>query len=169
MAFSTTKQRIANLAQRFKKLQGSPTYLARGVAIGVFVGIAPIMPLKTLLILATTILLRGSTVAALLVCTSICNPITYAPLYYLDWLVGNYLLPGKSSWNILETTITRMQQSSISEAIILAGQIGLDTTIVLLAGGFILALPLAFCSYPIAHRLFIKISRKKQLGRETKC
>jgi uncharacterized protein (DUF2062 family) len=109
-----------------------------------------------------TIILQGSTIAALLVCTSICNPITYAPLYYIAWLVGNILLPGKSTWALLETTITRMQHSSLSEALALAGQIGFDTTIVLLAGGLVLALPLAVCSYPIAYRLFVKFSKKNQ-------
>ena len=162
MAFTVLKTKVATLARRFKQLQGSPSYLARGVAVGVFVGFAPIMPIKTLLILAMTIILQGSTIAALLVCTSICNPITYAPLYYIAWLVGNILLPGKSSWALLETTITRMQQSSLSEALALAGQIGFDTTVVLLAGGLVLALPLALCSYPIAYRLFVKFSKKNQ-------
>jgi len=161
MAFTVLKTKVTTLARRFKELQGSPSYLARGVAIGVFVGFAPIMPIKTLLILAMTIVLRGSTIAALLVCTSICNPITYAPLYYIAWLVGNLLLPGKSSWALLETTIAVMQQSSLPEALALAGQIGFDTTVVLLAGGLVLALPLALCSYPIAYRLFIKFSKKE--------
>ncbi len=160
MAFTSLKTKITALARRFKELQGSPSYLARGVAIGVFVGFAPIMPFKTLVILAMTIVLQGSTVAALLVCTSICNPITYAPLYYIAWLVGNILLPEKSSWALLETTIVKMQQSGLSEAIALAGQIGFDTTVVLLAGGLVLALPLALCSYPIAYRLFVKFSKK---------
>ncbi len=155
------KQKFMSTFKKFKELQGSPTYLARGVVIGVFVGFAPLMPFKSAIILTTTVLLSCSTVAALLSCTIICNPLTYIPLYYIAWVIGDFLLPGKASWILLEQTITQMQQSSISEAIALAADVGLETIIVVLAGGCVLALPFAFFSYPIAHHLFQKMSRKQ--------
>lgn len=147
--------------KRFKELQGSPHYLARGITIGVFIGFAPITPFKTILILVLTFLLRSSTVAALLASALICNPITYIPLYYLAWLIGNFLFPGRATWATLETTVTKMQQSNLSEAIILAGQIGFDTAIVVLTGGLVLALPLAMLSYPLIYRLFLRIAKKR--------
>jgi uncharacterized protein (DUF2062 family) len=147
--------------QRFKALQGSPTYLARGAALGVFIGFAPIMPLKTMTIITISCIFPSSAVAAILVCTAICNPFTYVFLYYLAWIVGNYFLPGRSSWVLLEATITKMQQSSIIEAFVIAGQFGIDTSVVLLAGGNVLALPLAFLSYPLALLFFDRIAGRK--------
>jgi uncharacterized protein (DUF2062 family) len=158
--FSTMKRKIAAAVKRFKELQGSPSYLARGVAIGVFIGVAPLMPLKSILILTITLLLSSSTAAAFLVCTIICNPLTYVPLYYFAWLAGDMLLPGKASWDLMESTVTKMEQSSLSGALILAGQVGLETIVVVLAGGCVIALPLALVSYPLAHRLFNKFSGK---------
>lgn len=158
---NSVKVKFTALVKRFKELQGSPSYLAKGTAIGVFVGFAPLMPLKTMLILAGTMLLPSSTVAALLVCAIICNPLTYVPLYYLAWVVGNVVLPGRASWELLEATVTNMQGSSLSEAMILAGQVGFNTGLVVLTGGVILALPLALVSYPLSFRLFGSIARKR--------
>ena len=73
--------KAVQLFRRLKELQGSPASLARGTAVGVFIGFAPVMPLKSLLIVLLTVATRSSTVAGLLVCTIICNPLTYLPLY----------------------------------------------------------------------------------------
>jgi uncharacterized protein (DUF2062 family) len=155
------KKAISSLYQKFRQLQGSPASLARGTAIGVFIGIAPLMPFKSVLIVLITVAARSSTVAALLVCTVICNPFTYIPLYYFSWLVGNFVMPGRTSWESLIAAINRMQEAGLVAAIPLVGQIGFDAGAVLLAGGLVLALPMAFCSYPVALRFFVKIERKR--------
>jgi len=161
VSFSSTKLKIAASVKRIRELQGSPSYLARGVALGVFIGVAPLMPLKSILILLLSLMLSSSAVAAFLVCTIICNPLTYIPLYYLSWLTGNLLLPGKSSWTMLETSVSQMGQLSLSGALILAGKVGFETIIVLLVGGCVIALPLALVSYPFAHRMFKTFSKRK--------
>ena len=155
------KKFFKTLFQKFKQLQGSSVSLARGAAVGVFIGIAPVMPLKSILILLITVVTRGSTVAAILVCTLICNPLTYIPLYYLSWLVGNLILPGRANWETLKTVIDRMQEVGFVEAISFAGRVGLDTGMVLLVGGLVLALPLAILSYPLALRFFLGLERRR--------
>ena len=155
-------QRFTVVWQKFKALQGSPNSLAGGAAIGVFIGFAPVMPLKSILILLITGALRNSTVAALLVCTVICNPLTYLPLYYIAWLLGSLVLPGKADWTMLQTTVNQMHQEGLMHALRTAGQIGFDTGLVLLVGGCLIALPLAVISYPLALRLFARIELKRQ-------
>ncbi len=129
--------------------------------MGVFIGIAPVTPLKSILILLITMTTGSSTVAGLLVATIICNPLTYLPLYYLAWLLGDLLLPGRASWEILKVGVARMQEVGWGEAIAVAGRMGLDMGLVLLAGGMVLALPLALLSYPLALRGFLQIERKR--------
>lgn len=155
------KKLFSTLVQKFKQLQGSSVSLARGAAAGVFIAILPVMPLKSLLIVLITLVTRGSTVAALLVCTLLCNPLTYIPLYYLAWLVGNLILPGRADWETLKMVIDRMHEVGFVEAIAVAGRVGLDTGMVLLTGGIVLALPLALLSYPVALRFFLRIERKR--------
>ena len=155
------KRKVAAVFQKFKQLQGSPTSLARGTAVGVFIGIAPLMPLKSILILVITMTTGSSTVAALLVGTVICNPLTYIPLYYAAWLAGNFLLPGRASWQTMQAAIGELREAGGVKALSVIGHIGFDTGIVLLAGGCLLALPPALLSYPLARRFFIKLERKR--------
>ncbi len=154
--------RIKKLIVSFKTLQGNPPYLARGTAIGVFVGVAPILPFKTLLIVSMTFLLPSSTVAAILVCTLICNPLTYIPLYYAAWCVGNLLLPGYASWEKIQTSILLIQQSGFRESLLLLGQTGAETMVVIVLGGVVLAVPFTVVSYPLSLRFFTKIAQKRQ-------
>ncbi len=158
---TSLKNTYGSILQKFKQLQGSPRSLARGTAVGVFIGIAPLMPFKSILILLITVPTRSSTVAAFLVGTIICNPLTYIPLYYLAWLAGDFLLPGRASWENLKTVIGRIQTTGFVEMLALTGRIGLDTVGVLLIGGFAVALPLAFVSYSPALRLFIRMEQKR--------
>ncbi len=151
---------ILSLAEQFKRLQGSPLSLARGTAVSVFIGFAPVMPFKSVLILAITLVLRGSTVAGLLVCTLICNPLTYLPLYYLAWLLGDLMLPGRISWPLLKALISRMVEADLPQGLLIAGQMGLDMALVLLAGGMALALPLALAGYFAALRFFARQGRQ---------
>ena len=130
--------------------------------MGVFVGIAPLMPLKTVLILAITFIFPCSTVAAWLVCTVICNPLTYIPLYYVSWLIGSALLPGLSSWLQIREAITNMQKLGFIESLSALGKIGLETALVVLSGGCLLALIFAVISYPIASGLFERIALKRR-------
>ena len=157
---------IISLLEKFKHLQGSPASLARGTAVGVFIGFAPVMPFKSMLILMITVAVRSSTVAALLVCTLICNPLTYLPLYYLAWLIGDLLLPGRVSWELLKAAVGHMREVSLAQAVVLAGQMGLDMGLVLLAGGLALALPLAIASYLGALRFFAWKARRQESGVE---
>ena len=155
-------QRLTALWHKFKALQGSPSSLARGAAIGVFIGFAPVMPLKSMLILLLTGISRSSTVAALLVGTVICNPLTYLPLYYLAWFIGDLVLPGRANWATMQATVDQMRQAGMMHALSVAGQIGFDTGLVLLAGGCLVALPLALLSYPLVLRFFLKIEQTRR-------
>ena len=156
------KKTTTSLYRKFKQLQGSSASLAKGTAVGVFIGIAPLMPFKSMLIVLMTVATGSSTVAALFVCTIICNPLTYVPLYYLAWLVGSLLLPGRADWETLQAAVDRVREAGMVEAVSLLGQLGLDAGIVLLTGGVVLALPLTFLSYPAALRLFVRIERQRQ-------
>lgn len=70
--------------------------VARGVAVGLFTGIIPILPFQTLLAIALTILLRANFPTAFLV-SWISNPITILPIAYFTYLIGNWVLGGDAS------------------------------------------------------------------------
>src|SRR5579862_8691996 len=79
----------------FKKYITSNTFLfksnresiARGVAIGLFVAILPILPFQSLLAILLTILLRANLPIAFFI-SWISNPFTIAPIAYFNYYIG---------------------------------------------------------------------------------
>lgn len=145
------------------RLQGDPETLARGVAIGVFIGITPTLPLHTVLILLFAFLLGGNTIAALIASMAVSNPFTLLPQYYLCWQIGNWFLPGQLSWQrIQEVMAIVLADPGFSESLRALGALGYDAITVLLLGGLVMALPTALIAYPSSRRLFAAIRKKRR-------
>ncbi len=149
---------------RIKRLRGNPRSLALGTAIGVFVGVTPTMPLHTVTIVGLTLLLRANTIAAMIAATAISNPLTVVPQYYLAWKVGNVLLPGRLSWERLQGLMRIISDKGFIDSIKTLSHLSYDALLVMLTGGFLLALPLSIASYFLSLRFFYKM-REKRLKR----
>ncbi|MDZ7669732.1 MAG: DUF2062 domain-containing protein [Gammaproteobacteria bacterium] len=65
--------------------------LARGVAVGLFIGLTPTLGVQTPLMLAASMILRANFPAAFLA-SWINNPLTFAPLYFGMHQAGEYIL-----------------------------------------------------------------------------
>ncbi|MCI5142640.1 MAG: DUF2062 domain-containing protein [Candidatus Electrothrix sp. ATG1] len=147
---------------RFIRLQGSPSSLAIGAALGASIAVTPTLPLHTVCIVGVTLLLRVNTLAALLVGTIISNPLTFAGQYYLSWKIGSILLPGRLDWKQLHDTLVLVRQSSFLEGVKVMSQLGVDAMLVLQVGGLVLALPLGIITYLITIRFFVRMQEKRQ-------
>lgn len=145
------------------RLQGDPETLARGVAIGVFIGITPTLPLHTVLILLIAYLMRGNSIAALIASALISNPLTFVPQYYLCWQIGNWFLPGRLSWQTIQQMMAIINSDlGFADSLRSLGTLGYDAISVLLLGGVLLALPAALIAYPFSRQLFATIRRKRR-------
>jgi len=147
---------------KFMRLRGSPYSLAMGTAVGVFIGISPTIPLHTVAIIGATLLMRVSTIAALLSATVVCNPLTMVPLYYLCWKVGDLVLPNRLSWERIEEVLTILKNSGFMESLDSITHLSTDAIIVMLSGGLLLGLPLAAVSYFTTFRFFTTLQEKKR-------
>lgn len=147
---------------KFTRLQGNPQALASGTAIGLFLGLAPIIPFHTVSVLLVTFLTRTSTIAALLATLAVCNPLTYVPQYYFSLVIGNVLTPYDISWerlkNVLELLLSK---PGFSESLNALTGLGYEAIIVLLVGGAVFALPFTIAGYFLSLRLFISVHDKK--------
>jgi len=147
---------------RFIRLKGHPRVLARGVAIGTFIGITPTIPFHTILALLLAFILRGSKVAALLSTIIVSNPVTLLPQYYISWQVGNLLTPGKHSWEEVSSLIESVIDGGrFGETLAALGEIGIDSLMILLGGGIIVALPFTVAFYFLSYILFRSIQKKR--------
>lgn len=145
------------------RLQGDPRAIARGMAIGVFIGITPTIPLHTVAILLFSYLLRGNTIAAFLANLVFCNPVTYFPQYYLSWLIGNWLTGGTLSWERIHAAMEILFAGSSYPVILhTIGQLGQEAVIVMLLGGVVLATPFTVVSYFASLRFFSTLRKKRR-------
>lgn len=148
---------------KFRRLQGSPQHLAKGTAIGVFLGITPIIPLHTVLVIAVTVLSRTSTVAAFLATLVVCNPLTYVAQYYFSIIIGNAVTPYHFNWDRMKAVLDiLLAKPGLTESVQVLGSLGLEAAVILVIGGSILALPFSIASYFLSLRFFIKMNDKKR-------
>jgi uncharacterized protein (DUF2062 family) len=147
---------------RLKRLRGDPKFLAVGTALGVLVGLTPTMPLHTVLIIGLTLLTRTSTVAGIVSSFLICNPLTYFPIYYFSLQIGNKITPYDIRWSSVRDVLDLLVKSDeILHSIKILGNLGFETVVVMVSGGFVIALPFAVISYYCALYLFTNLNNKR--------
>ena len=147
---------------KFLRLQGDPHSLALGVAIGLFVGITPTIPLHSVLIIILAWPLRGNILAALIAATAISNPLTWLPQYYLSWQVGNWLLPGHLTWHRIQAILSLItSHPGFKESLIPLKQLGLEAVTVMLFGGVLLAIPFTCVGYILSFKFFSALRKKR--------
>jgi uncharacterized protein (DUF2062 family) len=148
---------------RFIRLRGKPSVLARGVAVGIFVGITPTIPFHTILALIFAYILRGSKIAALLATVLVSNPLTFFLQYYLSFRIGNWLTPGNISWEKMTELMDALSNgANFSESLSALGHMGLEALLLLLTGGMILAIPFTIASYVLSFLFFRSMQQKRR-------
>ncbi|MEA2047748.1 MAG: DUF2062 domain-containing protein [Campylobacterota bacterium] len=99
----------SKIGQFLEKYKLPKTYLAvnrrmitRGVAIGLFWGFIP-MPMQMLAVMATMPLARFNVPIAISM-VWLSNPFTMPPMYYMEYLTGNFIL-GREGVDDIELTV----------------------------------------------------------------
>jgi len=147
---------------RFLRLKGDPRAIARGVALGTFIGITPTLPLHTIATLIIAPLIRANLIGAFLAGFAVCNPLTYFPQYYLSWLIGNALTPYDLTWERIKAALDILLSGAGYQVTFNAiSRLGIDAVIVMCLGGFILATPFTVAAYLLTFRFFSKRQRER--------
>jgi uncharacterized protein (DUF2062 family) len=87
----TNRERLRRGLQWLWAQEGTAGQRARGVAAGVFCGCYPFFGLQMVLSVGLATLVRGNHLLAA-AGTLVSNPLTYVPLYWFNFVVGNRLL-----------------------------------------------------------------------------
>jgi uncharacterized protein (DUF2062 family) len=143
------KRSLHLLYLRLMRLKGEPGEVAGGMAIGVFVGMTPTVPLHTVLAVAIAYLLKKSKLAAA-VGVWISNPLLLPLVYFLDYKVGR-VITGKS------VSAFAASDFSISHLI----KLGWEVSYLMFIGGLIIGLLFAIPSYFITKQLIILYRERK--------
>ena len=148
---------------KFIRLQGDPHVLARGVAIGIFIGVTPTIPFHTILAIALALMLRGSKIAALLFTVIVSNPFTFFFQYYFSWRIGTLLTFKDLSWGKICSVLDLIAANAgLQDTVKALSGLGLDAISVMLVGGIVLALPFSLVGYLLSYLFFALWQKKKK-------
>jgi uncharacterized protein (DUF2062 family) len=140
---------------RLLRLKGQPHEVAGGVAIGVFVGMTPTVPLHTVLAVLIALILKKSKLAAALG-VWVANPFFLPFIYLLDYKVGKVLTGANAS-------SPPMSHFSVPHLV----RLGWDISYPLLCGGTVTGLLCAIPSYFITKRVILLYQAKRRQRKES--
>jgi len=140
------RRQIRVFYERFVSLQGDPRHIARGMALGIFIGTTPTIPLHTVLILGLGLLFRQHIAAGYLGSWLISNPLTIPILYVLQYELGIWVLGmPHQEWVLSDYSLQALWD------------LGWRILLPLQTGGLLMALALVVPVYVLALRLAIRI------------
>ena len=151
----TGKRLFRYFQVRFLRMRSSPEVIARGVAAGVFAGSFPLMGLQIIIGVAIAALVRGNKVIAA-ASTWISNPLTYVPLFLLNFHVGRWLLR--------QPMTTELPISSTSWNWDALMSMGLSVVGSLMVGSLVVGLVASFVGYFVG----LAIARRVQSAKRRK-
>ena len=146
---------------RLVRLRGDPFVLARGIAIGTFIGLTPTIPFHTILIIFFCAVGRGHLVAGLIVSLLVSNPLTIPLQYYISWKVGTILTGSSLSWEQVKDLMRIARDVSMLEAVKLIYINSFRSMLSVLLGGIVFSLPFAITSYFLALYLYIRRQKRR--------
>ena len=151
--WAKAKRSFRLLYLRLMRLKGEPKEVAGGMAIGVFVGMTPTVPLHTVLAVLIALILKRSKLAAALG-VWVANPFMLPFIYFLDYKVGQ-LLTGADAPSLA------ISNFSIANLV----DLGWSISFPLFFGGVITGILCAIPSYYITKRLILLYQARRRQRR----
>lgn len=139
---------------RFLRMQSSPGAIARGAAAGVFAGSFPLLGLQTIIGIAIATCIQGNKVVAA-ASTWISNPLTYVPLFALNFHIGRRLL-GLSPITELPTSPADLEAWL---------SMGRDVAAALMLGSLITGIVASVLGYYIGLAVALRVRKAREVRR----
>lgn len=145
------RRRLRIFYERFISLKGEPEKIAAGIAIGVFVGVTPTIPLHTVIIVLLSLLFKQNITAGYLGSWLISNPLTIPLFYVSQYELGRILL----GMERCRFALTDYSLSAIAA-------LGWEILLPLLTGGIVMAPFFAAAAYFVARRLLRTLDHREK-------
>jgi uncharacterized protein (DUF2062 family) len=145
----TIRQRIKRGAERLRDLPGEPHYVAKGMAIGIFVSITPTIPFHTLIALALAFIFRASKIAAA-IGVWFSNPLTIPIFYFASFQVGRFLFGNLAACSGACESITNLLK------------LGVEVALATIVGGVVVGLGPATAAYFITRTIVVRMKSRRK-------
>lgn len=136
---------------RLSRQSDRPESIARGVAVGVFAGILPMLG-QSFVAIALAWLVRGSKVTAAAM-TFISNPLTTFPIFFFDYWLGCHILDQK----MIRVVPEHFESWDSIKAL------GVDFVIAIFLGGVIFGAAAGGLSYFLGHALVKRLRHERSM------
>lgn len=134
---------------RFLRMRSSPRAIARGMAAGAFAGSFPLLGMQTIVGVAIASCIRGNKVVAA-ASTWISNPLTYVPLFALNFHIGRRLLR-LPKMDLPSSTVNLDEWTAM----------GMDVAAALMLGSFIVGIIFSIVGYYVGLRVAQRVRSVK--------
>jgi uncharacterized protein (DUF2062 family) len=142
------KQKIKHGTEKLKNLSGDPHYIAKGMAIGVFVSITPTIPLHTVIALSLALIFRASKIAAA-IGVWLSNPLTIPIFYFASYRAGSFLFGDLAACNGICESITDLLK------------LGIGVALATIIGGIVIGLAPAAATYFITRTIITRMKSRQ--------
>ncbi len=151
-----------------KRMHGDPAVLARGVALGTFVGITPTIPLHTITIVCLSPLLRASPFAAIVASLIVSNPLTIPLEYFASWKIGTMITGFTIPWTEVNALLHQVEHTDIWNACLLILHKSVKLMEAMITGGVVLALPAATGAYFVSLHFYRRhLTNQEEAAQDT--
>lgn len=143
---------------------GSPEYIARGAAVGIFVGFFIPMGFQIVAAIPLAFLFRGAKIPAV-VLTFVSNYVTSLVIYPVQCYVGSYLIFNPLHWaDLVEKMRNLLERQTLDSLTALGTQIVLS----FFAGGLLFGVLAAIPCYRITLRMVVRYRKRRAEKRAKK-
>ncbi len=145
------------ILRQFLAIRGEPHEIAMSLALGLFIGMMPVMGIHIVIAVFITTLLRWNKLAAVLA-VWITNPISAPFIYGINYMIGARLL------GLHHTPALELKLDNLLSFLEKAPHFFWALTV----GGVITGLPLALVGYAVAYKLTVRYQDKirRQIARQ---
>ena len=150
-------RQLKYLYYQFVRLNATPEEVSRGLALGVFVGMTPTYPFQMLLAVLLAVALKENKVAAMLGTWVMPPPPMSAPIYYFNFKVGRFFIPGPENFPKLGSGF------SLADQMKNIANLGFEHLATLLLGCFVVGIFSSILTYWISKPLYIYIRDKRRI------
>lgn len=144
--------------------QGTPEYIARGWALGMFVGFAIPFGLQLVVAVPLSFLIKGSKLGAVFG-TFVTNHVTVFLIYPVQCWIGNKLICGSLSLDRIRQIMEEVIQNKNYETLF---QTGVEVVISFFAGGLLFAAISTPVTYYLVKRFVIKYRQLRETMKKRK-
>lgn len=163
------------LIVRLLELDDTPKEIARGIAIGVFIAMTPTVGIQMITIAIACTIFHGNRLAGVSMAW-ISNPLTIVPIYWLDYVIGSFILRAPLISKSEIAKLVELESTSMFgmffEFLGNLGSMTVDLAGPMFLGGVIVGIVCAIPSYYIFLPLFTKwkeaFRRRKENDSEEK-